>query len=1604
MSQESDDVSSQQGVTALFSLQQHPGEFPQEYVTSVRLVDLQDILYDLQQDIDDAKADVETNVEERDFMALPPLGDANDDSVSSVGAESQFSVSSPQDVSSSNLRTQLTELRQFMDVLKIKITENSEQFFYELQQYMITKVPGIRVYGNQSIVATLGQNMLVPMLSFYGIATKDVVARGIKPIIDDIKSKIQELTCSQFTTPAGFPDSEVDCTMPTAANMVWNVRLKLNGNIFTLLTFRIVAMERLVFEQQIPGVTRECFEHYLLDKSKHVDPNAMTPLLLELGVSVVSQDGSNMHHFPHNIQYLDDTQRGRILALLQPEEVRAVFASRLRITPENYCLHLLFALLSKACAKDFNCLCAMPEIDVALFKMIAGSPLSIETLTILIQIIKSFLELLADPQLQSKRSYMITALHNLVACYVDKMIIQERGEQSMTGETLAYKKLFDGDDSGSGLNTFNPIMSQISQVIQILRSSGFGLELQVSLCGGRMIYKLGDVLRSYITQPVASNPEVIAALGGERTAIPLLNEMVKLLNLPSDSDYTLTFAGLSRLELEFVQTILMFITLCTQLGIKGIVDNFCTSQNPDAAFFLRELVVIGMSLVGGDFQLSSARNSCDALSFLDEINVKHGVDPVLTQFLQQFPRDLNRVPKSSLAPCDLVPKMPSGDYIKKIAGYVFGSGYADTSLGGVVTTQIVPNIDTIADRISRYSMSTDQGFSSPIKVLFDILFTLFSIENFTNRAFVTQKINKELKRIAICASILFFHFNELLQMPYPYLEGSPERQRINELLQAQQSHPVGSPQRQKIDTELLQFQQRLLYPEGSPQRREITTMLQILGRVINYGYNPAFKLLSTEIDNIMTAYASCFVQLLHLYSPGMDVIFYSRVPELPTPTSTSRFPAIGARNVLTSLENKCMDMLRVHTPLARDLVPRQAQAEFQAEGLPQDVLQGIIMTGVGFLNSIQERGILAMFLQLKQQVKAEDLVYKSRGEFLTSVQACETFLKGFVLMLQPPSTLLTDLQPLLAIFSNPAFAEIMHFQPVVVIKSENLTDRAKANPATAEGLKVSAESQFCIYAILSIFGVKFKSEWSKISLFTRILFYELLSMNMRAECSSLLGVDFTLIDPEKLRYSSLSYLKDKILYDRLVYCRINPETLPSLGTYYGNDKLYHGIDTYRNRLLDTRQVTYSFISPSERTPDVDVLSFQFLSSQYLQQLMMCSDPSTGKSAFYDLFQQDALQPRAYELLLKRLTDKFSILTKKCDHEVKQELTATHGGRTKKEFRMNYKLQQLDGIVTEFVSKILQATPEQRDGELIPGFIAKDSTCFEGEKVDRDKFEVLLYQDPDQCKYWIYHLLEMIMFYHNLSIVRVDLRDVWVENIKKYSKLLFLLKNYLPMDPQVVQAAIIQARQQAAGIQEAARQAATIEEAARQAAIQEAARQAAAIQEAARQAAIQEAARQAAIQEAARQAAAMQAASTLPQFTSESRAQDRDRDRDRGRDRDRDRDRNRDRDRDRDRGRSPSPGKPQNPSRGRDKSPSRSRSRSPSNRSSNIGEGGGSPKVSATKPKTRNNRYSKNARTRKNKHKRKQHRNRKYKKTTNTKSNRRTKSQSKKNVTFKRRRR
>ena len=171
---------------------------------------------------------------------------------------------------------------------------------------------------------------------------------------------------------------------------------------------------------------------------------------------------------------------------------------------------------------------------------------------------------------------------------------------------------------------------------------------------------------------------------------------------------------------------------------------------------------------------------------------------------------------------------------------------------------------------------------------------------------------------------------------------------------------------------------------------------------------------------------------------------------------------------------------------------------------------------------------------------------------------------------------------------------------------------------------------------------------------------------------------------------------------------------------------------------------YSFIQPIKYDTDENVLSFQFLNSVNLQQLMACPG-----GAFQRLLP-DGFQPRAYEFLLQRLTDKFSILTKECDDNATKELLALgHFGRPKKEHKREFKVRGFDAFIDSVVSDLLRAGPVTLDQfnqlmyELIRSLDNNAyAACFKGEEVDISKFRELA---PDQCKYWIYHLLEMLCF-------------------------------------------------------------------------------------------------------------------------------------------------------------------------------------------------------------------------------------------------------------------
>jgi hypothetical protein len=118
--------------------------------------------------------------------------------------------------------------------------------------------------------------------------------------------------------------------------------------------------------------------------------------------------------------------------------------------------------------------------------------------------------------------------------------------------------------------------------------------------------------------------------------------------------------------------------------------------------------------------------------------------------------------KSTISPFDFVQKGSLIAYIKHILeavntfGMLYTYGRNEKNIK-VNMTPITPDqINNIAEVLSIYCMITDECCSTPLKGIFDIFYTLFIIENFANRALVTQKINKELKELLFVQKCYFY--------------------------------------------------------------------------------------------------------------------------------------------------------------------------------------------------------------------------------------------------------------------------------------------------------------------------------------------------------------------------------------------------------------------------------------------------------------------------------------------------------------------------------------------------------------------------------------------------------------------------------------------------------------------------------------------------------------------------------------------------------------------------------------------------------------------------------------------------------------------------------
>lgn len=263
----------------------------------------------------------------------------------------------------------------------------------------------------------------------------------------------------------------------------------------------------------------------------------------------------------------------------------------------------------------------------------------------------------------------------------------------------------------------------------------------------------------------------------------LLDSMYEPVNPAADADF-----GMFYEDTALGATSCMTTCMILQLALKDLIEKSVIISSPDNEPWSGSEIDIGNSCIGTPpVTLSSLRivinnsfpfyeNIISISNFNTEI-LCETIGELLTLIKpvnEQKPDIKPTIPliKATISPFDFVQKGSLIGYIKHILEAVntFGMLYTyERSKDNIKIniTRITPDqIELIAQELSNYCMITVECCSTPLKGIFDIFYTLFIIENFANRALVTQKINKELKRVAICAKVLFLHYKELLDL-YP---------------------------------------------------------------------------------------------------------------------------------------------------------------------------------------------------------------------------------------------------------------------------------------------------------------------------------------------------------------------------------------------------------------------------------------------------------------------------------------------------------------------------------------------------------------------------------------------------------------------------------------------------------------------------------------------------------------------------------------------------------------------------------------------------------------------------------------------------------------------
>ena len=735
----------------------------------------------------------------------------------------------------------------------------------------------------------------------------------------------------------------------------------------------------------------------------------------------------------------------------------------LRQQPGQLYENLCFSLYNKANSKDFNCLCSLSELDSVILRGVAN-------LNLLEAAIQIFLINLVDAQVNVKRKYFILALYNLIYC---------SNQTNYTIETKVYRWLFDRPvaeltivEGQTNKNVFLYAMRIIQNVNILCNQIEDGEQEKIRfVMGGGKQYSLFqkalnkfsisnlEVFNRYMqrvideTYPNDETPE--RTLQREALMIELTHTAIKA---AADADFGFFH---KRGALGSIES--MSVCMLLQLALKKLID--VQLVNPPATPYA---IDIGNSCIGNPpTTLSSLRMILNnSLLFYNNLE---GVTPEFTEIIIRLLGllgiNLNDI-DSTISPFDLVPKGSMEDYIHHIIEAVL-------LFFAVID---IPDLTNLYQLLSKYSMITVQGFSSPLKGIFDIFYTLFIIENFTNRTLVTQKINKELKRISICAQILYFHYVELIPLV--------------DTLAANEARATATAN-QANDEAAINAAVDAVAGIGNAT---ITPMLNILRNMINYGYNGNL-LDPANFTIIMRIYVSFIQKLIDFNALPFGILlnFYCVNP-MPLNSRTMTNTEIFFMNLLENSNHEPPPAVAAVDPPPADLsdIPGDQRNILLSslQCIPPSIaaIRGVYenrdVAGVSLLEKLYQNKVYASYRDTQNKRNSVVVISIAYQSFLWDIRK-RPLIQGSIVN---PAVVATDNENfrqamgLFEIFSGIENFFNTLFVAVAPCYTQNLLD---ISDQEFDGIHFDTPEnrvmfQFMFWFLTCIFGIKTKSAPKKI--------------------------------------------------------------------------------------------------------------------------------------------------------------------------------------------------------------------------------------------------------------------------------------------------------------------------------------------------------------------------------------------------------------------------------------------------------------------------------------------------------------------------------------------